>query len=300
MSIRYRIVSFLVKRSGMKRMFTLPKEELLRKVEKYNRKRGFWIPSSKSGRYEDIRIPPSFHCLKMSVSKGCSDKAILFLFGGGMMIGPDAYDRKVAADMGRKSNSDVWFPYYPLCTEYSIADTYAMLFETYHRMLADYAPEAISFLGFSSGGALAIGLGLYNHQQKESLPMPRQIIACSPGNVPQNETEFAEAERLSQNDIMVDAAFLHDMKDIMAHGKAVPDYLISGACGDFTGMPPIHFYYGTNETLYAAAPHFETACRLAGAPYHMHLGKGMCHCYPMFPYFPEGKIAYREIAAFLK
>lgn len=52
---------------------------------------------------------------------------MLFLFGGGMILGCDAGDMKAALNMGKASGRDVWFPYYPLCTHYSMLDAVKMV-----------------------------------------------------------------------------------------------------------------------------------------------------------------------------
>ena len=39
--------------------------------------------------------------------------------------------------------------------------------------------------------------------------------------------------------------------------------------GDLSGVPMIHFIYGENETLYAMAPEFESACKKENVPYTM-------------------------------
>ncbi|SMC22174.1 Acetyl esterase/lipase [Clostridium acidisoli DSM 12555] len=278
---------------------SLPTKELLLKVQKINHRRSFKIPNGKQYQYKDIVFLDRFHCLKISENTEKSQKAILFLYGGGMILSPHGSNIKFAARVGKRSKSDIWFPYYPLCIENSIDMLYNMLFEVYKRMLKEYDAENISFLGFSSGAALSIGLCQYNHEQNNFLPIPKQIIACSPGCVPLSEEETAKMRNLSEKDIIVDAGFMLHMKDIMTHGKDIPKYMLSGARGDFTDMPEIHFYYGTDEVLYAEADYFERACKKHGVTYHMHIGNGMCHCYPMMPFIPEAKRALNEIIQIL-
>ncbi len=47
----------------------------------------------------------------------------------------------------------------------------------------------------------------------------------------------------------------------------VPDYMLSGSRGDFTGVGDIHFFYSADEVLYGALPDFEEACKRANVPY---------------------------------
>lgn len=299
-SIRYKVFKIILKKSGIKKLFSLPTKELLQKVQKLNHKRCFKVPNVKRQQYKDVVFLNRFHCLKISADTGKSKKANLFLYGGGMILSPNRSDIKFAAGVGKRSKSDIWFPYYPLCVESSIDKLYKMIFEVYKRMVKEYGAENIFFLGVSSGAALSIGLCQYNHAQGDPLPMPKLVIACSSGCVPLSEEENVKMRKLSEKDIMVDAGFMLHMKDIMTHGKDIPQYMLSGARGDFTNMPEIHFYYSTDEVLYAEADYFEKACRKYGITYHMHIGKDMCHCYPMIPFIPEAKQALSEIIQILQ
>ncbi|MCD8337841.1 MAG: alpha/beta hydrolase [Lachnospiraceae bacterium] len=300
MSIRFQIASALVKASGMKKLFALPQEELLEKARKMNRKRDFQIPTRKQFRYTEKTILGQYSCLKIETQSMPSKRALLFFFGGGHILGPDDGDVKLAEKFGKASGRDVWFPYYPLCTDHCVKETFEMAYETYRQMLREYAPENIAFIGFSSGAVLALGVCLHNNVQPEPLPMPGLIIASSPGSVPFSNEERKKMAELSPKDILVDAVFMTTVRKIMEHGESVPDYMLSGVQGDFTNFPMTHFYYGSHEVLYAEAPYFAKAFEKYGAPCAFHIGKGLCHCYPSFDFYPEGKQAQEEIIGLLR
>lgn len=299
MSIRYQAAKALVKLTGIKKLFQLSPEELLVKAEQMNRKRQFRIPTDKKARYAD-KMVGDFHCLMMETQPQKSSRALLFLFGGGMLLGYDGGDIKVARDIGRRSGRDVWFPSYPLCTEYSMLESTQMVYETYRQMLLEYQPSDIAVLGFSSGGGLALNLITYINMQGNQLPMPGRLVLSSPGTCPADEEEFAAMEALNSRDILVDAAYMKTAGILMAHGDPhIPQQLIHITQGDFTGAPLTHFFYGEDEVLAACADSFAAAYDRAGAPYTVHIEPGMCHCYPMLPYFPEGKRTYEEIIQLL-
>ncbi len=300
MSIRFQIASALVKASGMKKLFALPQDELLEKAGKLNQKRDFQIPTRKQFRYTEKKILGKYHCLKVETQPVSSKRALLFFFGGGYVIGPDDGDVKLAEKFGKASERDVWFPYYPLCTDHCVKEAFAMAYETYRQMLQEYAPQDIAFVGFSSGAALALGVCLHNNAQPQPLPMPGLVIASSPGSVPFSDEERQRMEQLFPKDILVDAVFMTTVRKIMEHGQQVPDYMLSGIQGDFTNFPLTHFYYGSNEVLYAEAPYFAKAFEKYGAICQFHIGKGLCHCYPSFDLYPEGKQAQQEIIGLLR
>lgn len=140
--------------SGVKKAFALPEDRLLKAIEKANRGRGFFLPSDHKAYYEKKMIG-GFPCLVVRAEEKPVKRAVLFFFGGGMIIGPDKGDAAVLRRLCFGAGCDVWFPIYPLCTEYCITESYDMAFECYRQMVALYGGGNVSTCGFSSGGALA-------------------------------------------------------------------------------------------------------------------------------------------------
>ena len=139
MSIFASILRSVYKLSGAKKAFALPEDALRKEIEKQNRHRGVFTPT---------------------------ERAILYFFGGGMVIGPDKGDLPVMRKLCRETGCDVWFPFYPLCMEHCITETYAMVYECYRKMITLYGGGNVSTCGFSSGGALALEIGW---QQREAV-----------------------------------------------------------------------------------------------------------------------------------
>ena len=284
------------KLSGAKKAFTLPEDEILKVIEKQNRSRGVFTPKDHKAHYEMITVN-GFPCLIVRERPQPSKRAILYFFGGGMVIGPDRGDLPVMRKLAFDSGCDVWFPFYPLCTEHCITDTYAMAYECYRKMIGIYGGGNVSTCGFSSGGALALGIAAHNSAQGTPLPQPRHIVAVSPGEVPWNDAEKARMQVLNEKDVAIDYAFMVTVEKFMRHGQEnVPDYMISGSRGDFSGVGDIHFIYSADEVLYGALPDFEEACRRANVPYTAFARPGMVHCYCMLPYFKEAREDFAKIA----
>lgn len=137
--------------------------------------------------------------------------------------------------------------------------------------------------------------------EKEPLPQPKHIVAVSPGEVPWNDAEKARMQALNPRDVAIDYAFMEKVEVFMRHGQEnVPDYMISGSRGDFSGVGDIHFFYSADEVLYGALPDFEQACQKASVPYTSFASPGMVHCYCMLPAFKEEKEDFAKITAILK
>lgn len=285
---------------GVKKAFALPEDEIMRIVQKSNRSRGFFMPSDKKAYYEKIMVN-GFPCLIVRERPEPSKRAVLYFFGGGMLIGPDKGDIPVIRKLCRETGADIWFPCYPLCDEHCITVTYDMAFECYRRMTELYGDGNVSTCGFSSGGALALGIASHNNALGRPLPQPRHIVAVSPGEAPWNDDEKARMKALDQNDAAISYSFMELEEKMLRHGcQNVPDYMISGSRGDLSGAGDIHFFYSADEILYGALPDFEAACRRAGVPFDSFARPGMTHCYCRLPYFKEAKEDFARIAAILR
>ena len=217
MSIFASILRSVYKLSGAKKVFALPEDALRKEIEKQNRHRGVFTPTDRKAYYETIAVN-GFPCLIVREHPKPSERAILYFFGGGMVIGPDKGDLPVMRKLCRETGCDVWFPFYPLCMEYCITETYAMVYECYRKMIGLYGGGNVSTCGFSSGGALALGIAAHNNAQPEPLPQPRHIVAVSPGEVPWNDAEKVRMQALNERDVSIDYAYLEEaMSGIPEH-----------------------------------------------------------------------------------
>jgi|GEM_PF-299539 len=295
----YRLTKAAVKASKIKRSLVGTKEEVLARAAKKNAKnRHFSMPDDSRAHYTDHLILRKFHCLEIDTDIRRRDKAVMFVFGGGMILGSDSGDVGLSRKIAELTGSDVWFPYYPMCHEYDILENVKMVFECYAKMLRFYKPENIVFLGFSAGAALLLDIITYINELNdggESIPVPGLIIPVSPGSVPVTDAEKSAIKALDERDIMVPAEYMFTSRDIMSHGRDIPEKYIATAHGDFRNAPLTHFYYGSAETLYAFAPSYAESYRNAGAKCIIHVGKGMHHCFAIQYFIPGCKPAFDEI-----
>ena len=103
MSIFASLLCGVYKLSGAKKAFGLPEDEILKVIEKQNRSRGVFTPTDRMAYYETVTVR-GFPCLIVRERPEPAERAILYFFGGGMVIGPDRGDlpvmRKLARDTG--------------------------------------------------------------------------------------------------------------------------------------------------------------------------------------------------------
>ena len=295
----YQLTKAVIKAARIRDSLIGTKEEVLAKAAKMNAKnRHFVMPIDSKAHYTDHLIQTKYHCLEINMEKQRRKNAVLFVFGGGMILGSDNGDVGLSRKIAETTNADVWFPYYPLCHEHDMLENVQMIYECYAKMLTFYKPENIVFLGFSSGCALLLDLITHINEKNDSdssIPMPGMLIPVSPGSVPVTEAEKAAINRLDGRDLMIPAAYMYTAREIMCHGRDIPEKYLATAHGDFRGAPMTHFYYGSAETLYAFAPSYAESYRKAGAKCIFHVGKGMHHCYALQYFIPGCKPAFDEV-----
>jgi acetyl esterase/lipase len=300
MTLKYEILKRLVKGANIKKQWAgMSTEELLENRRRENAKNR--IPELKDDAFNISRIDVmGFPVLKL-IHKEHTDRANLFLIGGGMVSAPRPGSIKKALRIAKETGLDLFIPYYPLCTDYPLTKAYEMVHETYKVMLDSYRAENISVLGTSSGGNLALGMIPYINDGHDDTPVPGHIIAISPGTCVENEEEWQRMLELDKKDVAIPAQYMKTAVEIMRHGdNSVPEYMIWLQKGDFTGCPHVTFVYGSDETLYACAPSFEAAMKRYGVDYQMIVGEGMFHCYPVFPVCREAKEGWDMMIRIMK
>lgn len=311
MSLTYKIASTIVRLLGVKKMFLKNKEDILAYAKKENAKKVFDLDraikrAERKNYFLIHREVVGYRLLSYQKDQMPADGAVLYLFGGGMITQPDKLDFSLAERIMEKTGKDVWFLFYPLCSEdVKVDKTYDVCFETYRLMTENYKAENLSVLGFSSGACLSLGIFLHNNALGKPLPMPEKIISVSPGGIPdvtlhENREIWEKLNALNPKDIMIEPTYIKTAREIAKGDADLPEYMLDGTVGDFTDFPKTYFYYGENECLYAFADEFKKAMEKYRAPYEIIVGKGMCHCYPLARFFREGREAQDEIIELLK
>ena len=300
MTLKYEILKRLVRIINIKKMWCgMSTEELLENRRRQNAKNR--IPDLKDDAFEISRIEVMGCPVLKLIHKEKTDRANLFLIGGGMISAPRPGAIRKALRFARETGLDVFVPYYPLCTDFPLTKAYEMIHETYRVMLEDYAAEHISVLGTSSGGNLALGMVPYINDGHGDTPMPGYIMAISPGTCVDTDEEWRRMQTLDRLDVAIPAEYMKTAVEIMRHGDdSVPEYMIWLQKGDFTHCPKVTFMYGSDETLYACAPSFEAAMKRYDVDYEIIVGEGMFHCYPVFPICREAKNGWKQMIQRMK
>ena len=292
MTLKYELLKKVFRLIRFKKLFGKPQDVLIEEARRLNRKST--IPALKDSdfRFETVMIDDCPVLIMKHIRK--TEKACLFIIGGGMVHKPNKTNIKRALKYAKDCGRDLYVPYYPLCTDYPLDVAYRMIHDTYLEMLNEYDHSDISVFGSSSGGNLALGLCTYMNANNLDTPRPGKIIVLSPGTCVDTEEEWQKMLELDKKDVAIDASYMKTAVDIMrCKSDSVPDYMIWLQRADYSDFPEVYINYGSDECLYACWDVIKKAFDRYGVNYHLTVGEGMYHCYPIIPVVKEAQEGYR-------
>ncbi len=222
-----------------------------------------------------------------------SDRAFLYLHGGGYFIGSCKSHRGFASHIAKACRCRLLLPEYRLAPEHTFPAALLDARAAYRFLLAQgYGHSRIVVGGESSGGGLA--LALLQTLQDEGMPMPAGAVLLSPW------TDLLGTGHSVQSRAGQDPWLRPDGIPLLANryrGSTPTDHpLISPLYGDMTGFPPLLIHAGNDEILRDDATRLEARARSAGVEVTSRIWMGMWHAFHAFyPWAPEALLAHQEI-----
>lgn len=225
-------------------------------------------------------------------------RAVLYLHGGGYVIGSINTHRSLAARLSRASKARVLVIDYRLAPEHphpaAVDDSVA----AYRWMLTQgLKPARIAVAGDSAGGGLTVATLVAIRDAK--LPLPGAGACLSPWvdleGIGESMTTKAGADPIVQK------AGLLQMAAAYLGGKAPRTPLAAPLYADLSGLPPLLIQVGTAETLLDDASRLAEHARKAGVTVSYEPWESMIHVWHLFaPMLDEGQQAIDRIGEFVR
>ncbi len=225
-------------------------------------------------------------------------RAILYLHGGGYVIGSISTHRSLAARLSKAARARVLLIDYRLAPEHPFPAAVDDSVAAYQWMLSlGLAPARIAVAGDSAGGGLTIATLVAIRDAK--LPTPAAGAALSPWVDLEGIGESMTSK--SAADPMVQKAGLVEMAKLYLGGKDPRTPLAAPLYADLTGLPPLLIQVGTAETLMDDASRIAERARKAGVKVDYQPYDNMIHVFQMFaPLLDEGQQAIDRIGEFIR
>ncbi len=219
-------------------------------------------------------------------------RAVLFLPGGGGMESATILHYDTAARIARGTGADVYIAAYPLAPEYNARDALLWLEKVYAALLKKHEPKDIVFMGDSAGANLILSL---TYRLKEK---PGKLLVISPACGLENGR--TRNIRLAMEPY--DPFLTVEMNDVIAANWCrnvpldSPD--ISPEYIDYTGFPPMFFFYGEHEIFYPLVYDYLSMLRKKGVSFQ-EMKQPMCHDWALCSFLKEGRAAIRMMCGLI-
>ena len=209
-----------------------------------------------------------------------SDRAILYLHGGGFRIGSIASHRDLMQRLAQAAQTRVLGIDYRLSPEHLFPAPVEDALSAYRWLLDQgLAPARIAIVGDSAGGGLAVSTMLAARSRGLKLPGAAVLMSgwMDLEASGQSYTALAEIDPINQRAMIV----------AMARGYLGPagnpkDPLASPLLGDLSGLPPILLQCGSSEIVLDDTFAFAERARQAGVTVEVQIFEDMIHVFQMF------------------
>jgi len=230
---------------------------------------------------------------------GCDpSRAVLFLHGGGYVIGSVNTHRRLAYNISAASGARVLVIDYRLAPEHPFPAAVDDAADAWRWLLDQgFAPERLAIAGDSAGGGLTLAT-LVNLRDRK-LGLPACAVAISP---------WVDLEGLGSSmtaraaaDPMVQKEGLTWMAGLYLDGADAKTPLAAPLHAELSGLPAILIQVGSAETLLDDATRIAEKLHRAGVSVRLAVWPNMLHVFPLFaPILSEGGDGCAEIGAFIR
>lgn len=181
--------------------------------------------------------------------------AVLYLHGGGYIIGSAATHKGLTGHVAKASGCMVVTPDYRLAPEHPFPAALDDAEAAWQALINEgFAPGQIALAGDSAGGGLAIALAMRLRDSNQ--PLPASVTVFSPWvDLTQEALYSPECEPVLQARWTAKAAKLYAGKESLRNP------LISPIFGNLDGLPPLLIQVGSQEILLNDAERLAKAAR---------------------------------------
>ena len=239
---------------------------------------------------------PGFPSYSLTRRGSTPTRTVVYVHGGGF-VGPiDPFQVRYAARLASALGARVVLPDYPLTPEHTWRDSHEPLVGLVERWLRE-SPDGVVLAGDSAGGGLALALALTLRDRGGQ--RPTHLLLHSPWV--DLTTSTPETFEVTQDDPWL---FIGKMQAYASWWAGSPEDLgrpeVSPALGDLAGLPPALMFFGTRDSLVPGGRLLVRRAAEAGWPLTYVEEPGLIHVYPMLPFLPEAKRAWRRTLEFLR
>jgi monoterpene epsilon-lactone hydrolase len=223
-----------------------------------------------------------------------SSKALIYLHGGGYILGSATTNVALPVRINQSSGIPVLSVEYRLAPEHPFPAGLMDALGAYRWLLAHgHDASSIGVFGDSAGGGLALALALI--ARDEGLPQPGALAVLSPST---DQTRSGDTQTTLGAFDPILGEGIGSPGHVYAGDTPLMNPLISPVYADLTGIGPLLIQVGTRERLLSGSVRLARRAREAGVDVTLDVWEGMWHVWQDNPTVPEAAQASQEISEF--
>lgn len=228
---------------------------------------------------------------------GPVDRHILFLHGGGYVIGSPRSHIAMAARLARYADASVSVIDYRLAPEDPYPAGVDDCVAAYRALAAEHGSSSIVIAGDSAGGGATLATLCRLREAGESAPAAAYLMSPWTDLTGSGDSVRTEADA----DPMLQPAALAVFAEHYAAGQPLDQPGISPLFADLSGLPPMFVQVGSDEILLDDSIRLVERARAAGVAVDLDVADGLWHVFQAFAgMMPEATRALIEAAAFIR
>ena len=292
-SFSYNLLITGIKMSGYKKNYTGDAQTIITNTQKYNSRLRQLPPNAFYSRFNVTETKVNDHPYFFISPKQNArpDKIVVFLYGGGFMLGIDFMHWDAIERIVTDLSVPVCVPLYPVYPETDLLAAISFIDEIFAQLHEAYPSARIIGMGDSSGSCLLLSYCRYL-TTTDTPSFPDRLILVSPAQVAgiDEETQI-EMRAISKTDPGISFDIVTSFPVIFNLSEDDDNWFYTPLYGDFSLYPPIYVFAGTNDIFYPLVQPFVERVRSQGKTIELYTGNGMMHSWPYMPIASESKYA---------
>jgi monoterpene epsilon-lactone hydrolase len=231
-------------------------------------------------------------------SNPAPDRAVLYLHGGGYVLGSCATGRNLAAGIADACAARVLSLDYRLAPEHPFPAALEDALGAYRWLLSQgFAPQALALAGDSAGGGLCVALLVALRDAGDPLPTAAALISPDV-----DLTRTGESLRTrARADPMLEPEQIRIYTRAYAAGQDLRHPLLSPVYADLRGLPPLLIHVGQDEILLSDSERLAQRAAAAGVDATLEVWPHMWHDWHSFAaWMPEARRALDRLGQFVR
>lgn len=255
------------------------------------------FPRMADAAYEEVDVD-GIPALWVSTPGAAENRVVLYLHGGGYVIGSLTSHQDLVARISKAAEARVLYIDYRLGPEHPFPAAVDDATAAYRWLLANGAEASrVAIGGDSAGGGLTVAAMVALRDAGD--PSPAAGVCISPWvdleGIGDSMTSKADVDPMVQFDGLI------DMAKAYLGGADPRTPLAAPLYADLKGLSPMLIHVGTHETLLDDSTRLYERAKEAGVDVLLEKGEGLFHVWHAFaPMLPEAQQAIDRIGEYLR